>query len=174
MRYYCGGKCRMSATDTIGALMDRAPRPYTAGEISAITGIPIGEVQSFLLRNLAKGRISFRIVPRRYGGSTKPKQREYWRGVDDVSYTFGRGKMMTGKEAEQLATGKRPVQWKASKAVWSVDEQNEVAVRRGVTIVCMGQADRVRRTNTGVSIEIKDGPTLTFKATTKQEKEKDD
>ena len=62
-RYFCTAATGIRATDIIGQVLDRAPRPYSASEIAEITGLPINVVTSFLTRNQARGRISVRIVP---------------------------------------------------------------------------------------------------------------
>ena len=164
-RYYCAPSSHINDTAVLGALMDRAPRPYTAGEISEITGLPLNVVASFLIRNTKKGIISVRIIPRRDQLVSGKLQREYWRGGGDVAFTFGRGKIITNREAQEMASGKRPMQWKGSNAtVWSLDEAEQVAVQRGNTVVCMGRADRVALTDGGVEITIRDGPQLEFEA----------
>ena len=167
-RYYCTPNCPINITVALGELMDRAPRPYTAGEIAEITGIDLGYIRAFLIRNTKKGKLSVRIAPRRDRSaitrSGKPS-REYWRGGQDVAFTFGRGKIITDRQMQDMASGIRPIQWRGSNAtVWSLDEAEQVAVRRGNTVVCMGRAEGIALTDGGVQIRIQDGPRLEFEA----------
>ena len=133
--YFCGGTCGIKDTFAIGEVLERAPRPYTASEIAQITGIPINVVLSFLIRNCERRRVTMRPVIRREKSNGK-NQREYWRGSGSISYTFGRGKMLSQEQARELAQGRRPVQWReTASTVWSVDETETLAVRRGDQVI---------------------------------------
>jgi len=162
-RYFCTAATGIRATDIIGQVLDRAPRPYSASEIAEITGLPINVVTSFLTRNQARGRISVRIVPRRTSNSGKP-QREYWRGSDCIHHTFGKGDMLSEDQARELAEGHRPVMWReTASTVWSVDETDTLAVRRGEQVICMGKVQSIREIRTGkVAIKVRNGPRLEF------------
>lgn len=162
MRYYCARTGTLRVTQSIGEAMDRAPRPYTASEIAQITGLPIGSVQAFLVRNLQKGAVSMHFIPRRGASCGKP-QREYWRGRDTISYTFGRGSMITEEQARELEAGRRPIQWReTASTVYSIDETDTLAVRRGEQVIVMGQVQQVRANKGKMAVRIKDGPRLEF------------
>lgn len=165
--YYRSRSCPMEAAQKLKAVFDRAPRPYTGSELAEITGLPMPVILGFLVRNTEKGTISARIVPRVNSTSGKP-QREYWRGSQDLIFTFGRGKIITDRQARELAQGKRPMQWREAGAVWSLDETGTVAVRRGYAIVCMGKAERVDYRNGDVTLTIKDGPEVRFEVQKKE------
>lgn len=162
-RYFSSAATGIRATDIIGRVLDRAPRPYSAGEIAEITGLPITIVTSFLTRNQARGRISVRIVPRRGSDSGTP-MREYWRGNDCIYHTFGKGDMLSQDQARELAQGRRPVQWReTASTVWSVDETDTLAVRRGEQVICMGKVQSIKETRAGrVAITVRNGPRLEF------------
>lgn len=162
MRYYCTPTVKLRISQRIGDLMDRAPRPYTASEIAQITGLPIGSVQAFLVCNLQKGTVSMHFIPRKDSSSGKP-QREYWRGRDTISYTFGRGSMITEEQARELEAGRRPIQWReTASTVYSIDETDTLAVRRGEQVIVMGQVQQVRANKGKMAVRIKDGPRLEF------------
>lgn len=162
-RYYCTASSSLRITGIIGDVMDRAPRPYTASEISKITGLPIGAIKAFLVRNLARGTVSMRLITRRPGSSSGKPQREYWRGSGDISYTFGRGNMITEEQAQELAEGRRPMQWReTASTVWSIDETDTVAVRRGEQVICLGSAEDIATGSGRLTIKVRDGPRLDF------------
>ena len=164
-RYYCTRSSTPTITETLGKAMDRAIRPLTAGELSEITGIPVQTVRSFLVRNVTRRTVSVRIVPRRPPSCSSKPQGEYWRGCGDIRGTFGRGEMITRKQTQELAQGMRPMQWRGDQGtVWSIDETDTVAVRRGETVLTLGRAQRVSATKKGASITMKDGSRMEFAA----------
>ena len=164
MRYFCGA-ATIKESVIIGEVLDRAPRPLTAGEISQITGIPINIVTSFMMRNRERGRVSVRIVPRIGSGRGKGKFiREYWRGDGCIQYTFGSGSILSHEQARRLAEGRRPVQWReTANTVWSIDETDQLAVRRGEQVICMGQVQSIAEHDGGIAISIHDGPKMEFR-----------
>ena len=162
-RYYCTTRSPLRITEIIGAVMDRAPRPYTAGELAEITGLSIYEINGFLRRNLSRGAVSMRLILRRPGSSSGKPQREYWRGRQDIAFTFGRGSMITEEQARELEAGRRPIQWReTASTVYSIDETDTLAVRRGEQVIVMGQVQQVRANKGRMAVRIKDGPRLEF------------
>ena len=161
-RYYCSAASNITSTARIGEVLDRAMRPLSAGEIARITGLPINVITSFLRRNQTVGRISVRIVPRRDSDSGKP-QREYWRGTDCIHHTFGTGDMLSRKQARELAQGHRPVQWRETgSTIWSIDETDTLAVRRGEQVICMGRVERIAERESGITVTVRNGPRMEF------------
>jgi hypothetical protein len=164
-RYACTSVCSIRTTEMLGEVMDRAPRPYTAGELAEITGLPIRVVKSFLLCNARRGRLSARLVPRRDLLDSGKPQKEYWRGGTDVFLTFGRADMITKRQAQEMASGRRPMEWRGEQAtVWSIDETDTLAVRRGNTVLCLGRVDGIELTDRGVAVRIGDGSRMEFAA----------
>ena len=162
MRYYCSPKASLRITGILGEAMDRAPRPYTATELAAITGVPIDTIKAFMRRNLQTGTVSMRLIPR-VGSSSGKRQREYWRGHADISGTFGRGNMITAEQARELAGGRRPVQWReTASTVWSIDETDTLAVRRGEQVIRMGTAQEISADSRSMTVQVKDGPKMEF------------
>lgn len=162
MKYYCSSTSKLRETEIIGEAMERAPRPYTASEIAQITGLPINIIRAFLWRNFQKGTVSMHFIARRGASCGKP-QREYWRGRDSINYTFGRGSMITEEQARELEAGRRPIQWReTASTVYSIDETDTLAVRRGEQVIVMGQVQQVRANKGRMAVRIKDGPRLEF------------
>ncbi len=160
--YFCTRHCPISATKIIQGALERATRPLTGKELADITGLPLSTIQSFLTRNERKRAISVRVVPRAGSTSGKP-QREFWRGRQDITGTFGKGRIMNETQARELAEGRRPMQWSgADSTVWSLDETETVAVRRGYAVVCMGRAERVDYQDGRITVAIRDGPQVRF------------
>lgn len=160
-KYYCSA-ASIKETEAIGKVLDRAPRPLSAGEISQITGIPINVVTSFMMRNRERGRVSVRVIARIGKGGSKII-REYWRGNGCIQYTFGSGDMLSQEQARKLAEGRRPVQWReTANTVWSVDETEQLAVRRGEQVICMGRVQSIAEQDGGITISVRDGPKLEF------------
>lgn len=171
-RYYCTPSSSLRITALLGQAMDRALRPYTAGELAGITGVPVQVVKSFLVRNASRGVLSVRMVARPDLSSHGKTYREYWVGHTDIHGTFGRGDMMTRKQTRELADGRRPMQWRGEQAtVWSIDEANVLAVRRGNTVLTIGKAERIYPTKKGAAIFMADGSRLEFAAKDKKERE---
>ena len=59
-RYLSSAGVGILRTRMIGDVLERAPRPYTAQEISELTGISTTVVVGFLTRNYNAGRLSMR------------------------------------------------------------------------------------------------------------------
>lgn len=164
-RYYCSAASGIRTTEILGQAMDRAVRPMTAGELAEITGVDVQTVRAFLQRNVARKVISVRLVPRRLPSCSGKPQGEYWRGLLDIHGTFGAGEMITRRQTQELAEGMRPMQWRGDRGtVWSVDECNIVAVRRGNTVLTLGKAERITATKRGASIKMADGSRMEFSA----------
>lgn len=161
MRYYCSRSAGIHAVRTIGSVMDRAPRPYTVAELSEITGIPMLTITGFMIRNLQKGTVSVRYIPRAESDSGK-RQGEYWRGQADIAGTFGRGHMITQEQARDATRGRRPVEWKETGTVWSIDETDTLAVRRGEQVIRMGRVQAIEADMERMSVEVRDGPRMEF------------
>lgn len=161
-RYFCSAASNIHATSIIGDALDRAPRPLSAGELASITGLPINVITSFLQRNQQRGRISVRVIARRDSDSGKP-MREYWRGADCIHHTFGRGEMLSREQARELAQGHRPIQWRETgSTVWSIDETDTLAVRRGEQVVCMGRVQSITERAGGITVTVRNGPRMEF------------
>ena len=161
MNYLCSPKVSMRTMLRIGAALDRAPRPYTAGELTEITGVPRLQVLAFLKCNLIKEKVSARFIPRPGGG--KP-MREYWRGTGDVSFTFRVDDMMDGNIENKIKEGKRPVAWRdGNYTQWSIDETETVATMRGGNVVRLGKLEGVSYSKTGVTIKVKGAANITFR-----------
>lgn len=164
-RYYCTRSSSLTTTEILGQAMDRALRPLTAGELAEITGIDVQTVRSFLIRNAERKVISVRMVPRRLPSYSGKRQGEYWRGRQDIHGTFGRGEMITRRQTQELAQGQRPMQWRGDQGtVWSIDETDTLAVRRGNTVLTLGKAERITATKRGASIKMADGSRMEFSA----------
>ena len=164
-RYYCSPSSGIRTTEILGQAMDRAVRPMTAGELAEITGVDVQTVRAFLRRNVDRRVISVRVVPRRLPSYSGKRQGEYWRGRQDIHGTFGMGEMITRRQTQELAEGVRPMQWRGDQGtVWSVDESNTVAVRRGNTVLTLGKAERITATKRGASIRMADGSRMEFSA----------
>lgn len=159
--YYCTPACPLRTMVIIGAALDRAPRPYTATELSEITGVPLTVVVAFLKSNREKEKVSSRSVPRRGGG--KPFL-EYWRGQQSITDTFEASNMMDNKTENRLKAGERPVSWRdGNHTNWSIDETDTVAMMRGGTVVRLGKAEAVTFSKRGVTIRVKDSVNMTFR-----------
>lgn len=174
-RYYCTRSSNLTTTEILGQAMDRALRPLTAGELAEITGIDVQTVRSFLIRNASRKVISVRMVPRRLPSYSGKRQGEYWRGRQDIHGTFGRGEMITRRQTQELAEGQRPMQWRGDQGtVWSIDETDTLAVRRGNTVLTLGKAERITATKKGASITMKDGSRMEFAAHDNDKRERND
>ena len=161
MSYYCSPKVSMRTVLRIGAALDRAPRPYTAHELTEITGIDRMQVLAFLKCNLLKDAVSARFIPRPGGG--KPL-REYWRGQWGVLDTFTVDDMMDGNIETKLKQGTRPVAWRdGNYTQWSIDETETVATMRGGNVVRLGKLEGVSYSKTGVTIKVKGAANITFR-----------
>lgn len=163
MNYLCSPKVSMRTMLRIGAALDRAPRPYTAGELTEITGVPRMQVLAFLKCNLIKEKVSARFMPRPGGG--KPL-REYWRGQWSVNDTFRVDDMMDGNIENKIKEGKRPVAWRdGNYTCWSIDETNTVATMRGSAVVRLGKLEGVSYSKQGVTLRVANSMKITFRRT---------
>jgi hypothetical protein len=146
------------------AALDRAPRPYTAGELSEITDVPLKTVMAFLRKNETRCKVSSRRinrVPQTVGGRMI---KEYWRGQSGVTDTFGVDNMMDGNTEDRLRTGKRPVTWRDGNYTnWSIDEADTVATMRGGEVVRLGKLDGVSYSKQGVTLRVTNSMKITFR-----------
>lgn len=149
---------------TIGGALDRAPRPYTAGELAEITGLDLYVVKAFLLRNSNRGKISVRDTPRP-DGRCGPMVREYWRGQGSIWDTFAEGVGELDEETEnKIISGARPVSWRGpSRTVWSLDELGTISTMSDRNVVRLGRVESAKATKTGITIRMEDGTALAFK-----------
>lgn len=161
--YLSSPKVPMGIMVSIGAALDRAPRPYTARELSTITGIPMGQVCAFLKCNTIKEKVSSRVIPRPGGG--KPTM-EYWRGRARVMDTFTVDNMMDGNIESKIKEGKRPVAWRdGNYTQWSIDETDTVATMRGGSVVRLGKLEGVSYSKQGVTLRVANSMKITFRRT---------
>ena len=159
--YLCSAKCGLSATAKIGGALDRAPRPYTAGELAEITQLPLGIIKAFLRRNTTCEKVNSHSIARIGGG--RPMQ-EYWRGMSGIFDTFKVENMMDDKTEGKLREGIRPVAWRdANFTNWSIDETDQVATMRGGAVVRLGKVEGISYSKQGVTVTVKDGIRLTFR-----------
>ena len=71
--------------------------------------------------------------------------------------------MLSQEQARELAQGRRPVQWReTASTVWSVDETETLAVRRGDQVICMGKVDRITAQEGGIEVSVHNGPKMEF------------
>jgi len=161
--YLSSPKVPMRIMVSIGAALDRAPRPYTAKELSEITGIPMAQVCAFLKCNTIKEKVSSRTIPRPGGG--KPTM-EYWRGQSGVTDTFTVDNMMDGNVETKLKEGRRPVAWQdGNHTRWSIDETETVATMRGGSVVRLGKLEGVSYSKQGVTLRVANSMKITFRRT---------
>ena len=161
--YLSSPKVPMRVMVSIGAALDRAPRPYTAKELSEITGIPLGQVCAFLKCNTIKEKVSSRVIPRPGGG--KPTM-EYWRGTAGVTGTFRTDDTMDGNIETKIKEGKRPVAWRdGNYTQWSIDETDTVATMRGGSVVRLGKLEGVSYSKQGVTLRVANSMKITFRRT---------
>lgn len=161
--YLCSPKVSMRTVLRIGAVLDRAPRPYTVRELTDMTGVDITQMLAFLRCNKCKGKISSRTIPRPGGG--KPLQ-EYWRGTGGIIDTFRTDDTMDGNIETKLKEGRRPVAWQdGNHTRWSIDEADTVATMRGGSVVRLGKLDGVSFSKTGVTIRVANSMKITFRRT---------
>lgn len=159
--YLCSAKCGLSATAKIGGALDRAPRPYTAGELAEITQLPLGIIKAFLRRNTTCEKVNSHSIARIGGG--RPMQ-EYWRGMSGIFDTFKVENMMDDKTEGRLREGKRPVSWRdGNHTSWSIDEGDNVATMRGSSVVRLGKVESVSFAKTGVTVAVNNGIRVTFR-----------
>lgn len=162
--YLCSTTCPMRTMVKIGSALDRAPRPYTASELSEITGVPLVTVMAFLRKNETCCKVSSRRinrVPQVEGGKMI---NEYWRGQSGVTDTFGVDNMMDGNTEDRLRTGKRPVTWRDGNYTnWSIDEADTVATMRGGEVVRLGKLDGVSYSKQGVTLRVANSMKITFR-----------
>ena len=165
-RYLSSAGVGILRTRMIGDVLERAPRPYTAQEISELTGISTTVVVGFLTRNYNAGRLSMRedtVHHPRHGWQTR---RIYWRGTDDMENTFEADDMNADIE-KKLIEGERPVSWRDGvRTVWSIDERETVATMRGKNVVILGRADNVKQTRAGVTLRLGSGTEILFRRRT--------
>ena len=162
--YLCAPTCSMRMMTRLGAALDRAPRPYTASELSEITGIPLITVMAFLKKNKVCCKVSSRRinrVPQVEGGKMI---NEYWRGQSGVTDTFRVDNMMDGNTEDRLRQGKRPVTWRDGNYTnWSIDEADTVATMRGGEVVRLGKLDGVSYSKQGVTLRVANSMKITFR-----------
>ena len=161
--YLCSPACGMTTMVRLGTALDRAPRPYTASELSEITGVPLPKVNAFLRCNKVKCKVSARTTPRIPTGTGRPLL-EYWRGQSGVMDTFRVDNMMDGNTETRLRQGKRPVAWRDGNYTnWSIDEADTVATMRGGEVVRLGKLDGVSYSKQGVTLRVANSMRITFK-----------
>lgn len=153
----------MEAAKTIGDALDRAPRPYTAQELAAITGLPLAAVVAFLKRNVRIRLVSSHRISRSALGSSSGKPTaEYWRGSGSISVTFGGMHAISQKDAKNMEHGQRPIAWRDGPSTWSIDETDMVCVRQGSSLVRVGTAEGITAQESKLDIRIRGGTALSF------------